>query len=79
MMRPLIEFCTSNMHHGTGQVMKLMEANPDYDVLEYGCLGNCGECYAGPYALLDGQFIGAATAEELLARLEEAILALYPK
>lgn len=78
-MRPLIEFCSSNMHHGTARVMKELEAEPDYDVLEYGCLGSCGECSAGPYALLDGQFIRADTADELLERLKAAIAVRYPK
>lgn len=68
-MRPIIEFCASNMHHGTGQVMKKLEGNPDYDVVEYGCLGNCGECYMFPYALVNGEIVAAETAEELLDRI----------
>jgi len=64
-MRPIIEFCASNMHHGTDRLMKKLEANPDYDVLEYGCLGNCGECYLAPYALVNGERVAAATVEEL--------------
>jgi uncharacterized protein YuzB (UPF0349 family) len=61
------------MHHGTDRVMKKLEANPDYDVVEYGCLGSCGECYAMPYALLNGEFVGADTPEELLIKLEGII------
>lgn len=38
-MRPIIEFCTNNMHHGTEKIMKDLERNKDYDVIEYGCLG----------------------------------------
>ncbi|TDF98901.1 YuzB family protein [Paenibacillus piri] len=64
-MRPIIEFCTNNMHHGTDKLMQELEANPDYDVIEYGCLGNCGECYMFPYALVNGEIVAAATAEEL--------------
>ncbi|MCC2686253.1 MAG: UDP-N-acetylmuramoylalanine--D-glutamate ligase [Paenibacillaceae bacterium] len=75
-MRPIIEFCTSNMHHGTDEVMRKLAANPDYDVVEYGCMGNCGECYDMPYALLNGDFITAQTADELyeaiLAKIKEA-------
>jgi uncharacterized protein YuzB (UPF0349 family) len=74
-MRPIIEFCASNMHHGTDNVMKLLEANPEYDVIEYGCLGNCGQCYMEPYALLNGEIIAAPTADELydliLAKIKE--------
>lgn len=70
-MRPIIEFCTNNMHHGTGEVMKKLEQSPDYDVIEYGCLGNCGECYMFPYALVNGEIVPAETPEKLL----DAILA----
>lgn len=72
-MRPIIEFCTNNMHHGTDKLMKKLEANPDYDVIEYGCLGNCGECYMFPYALVNGEIVAAATAEELEERVEHKI------
>lgn len=70
-MRPIIEFCTNNLHHGTASLMKKLEQNPDYDVIEYGCLGNCGECYTLPFALVNGEIIAGSTAEEL----EEAITA----
>ncbi|MFE5323939.1 YuzB family protein [Paenibacillus sp. NPDC056579] len=72
-MRPIIEFCTNNMHHGTDKLMKKLEANPDYDVIEYGCLGNCGECYMFPYALVNGEIVAAATAEELEKQVEHKI------
>jgi uncharacterized protein YuzB (UPF0349 family) len=64
-MRPIIEFCTNNMHHGTERLMKNLEQNPEYDVIEYGCLGNCGECYLAPYAMVNGEVIASATVEQL--------------
>ncbi|PZD94358.1 UDP-N-acetylmuramoylalanine--D-glutamate ligase [Paenibacillus sambharensis] len=64
-MKPIIEFCSSNMHHGTDQVMKRLEENPDFEVIEYGCLGNCGECYMFPYALVDGEIVAAESADAL--------------
>lgn len=74
-MRPIIEFCTANMHHGTEKLMKALEANPDYDVIEYGCLGNCGTCYMFPYALVNGEIVEGADVEELekkvLAKIKE--------
>ncbi|WP_379130452.1 YuzB family protein [Paenibacillus sp. sgz500958] len=68
-MRPIIEFCASNLGHGTDKLMHKLEQNPEYDVIEYGCLNNCGECYVKPFAMLDGEIIEADTPEEL----EEAI------
>jgi uncharacterized protein YuzB (UPF0349 family) len=72
-MRPIIEFCASNAHHGTDQVMKKLESNPEYDVIEYGCLGNCGTCYLFPYALVNGEIVEAATADELYDKIMEKI------
>jgi len=72
-MRPIIEFCTNNMHHGTEKVMKELERSPEYDVVEYGCLGNCGECYMFPYALVNGEIVPAETADQLLERIMDKI------
>lgn len=64
-MRPIIEFCASNMHHGTDRIMKLLESDPEYDVIEYGCLGNCGECYLVPFALVNGEIVSGTSADQL--------------
>lgn len=66
MIKPLIEFCASNMHHGTDKIVKLLEQDDKYDVIEYGCLGNCGECYMMPYAIVEGEIVSAETPEQLL-------------
>jgi uncharacterized protein YuzB (UPF0349 family) len=72
-MRPIIEFCASNLHHGTEKLMKALEANPDYDVVEYGCLGNCGTCFLFPFALVNGEIVEAADADELEAKIRAKI------
>jgi uncharacterized protein YuzB (UPF0349 family) len=72
--RPIIEFCASNMHHGTDAVMRRLEAEPDkYEVIEYGCLGNCGECFLFPYAYVNGEIVAAETPEELYEAILKAI------
>ncbi|MHA0856688.1 YuzB family protein [Paenibacillus sp. CMAA1364] len=75
-MRPIIEFCTNNLHFGTDEVMELLEANLDYDVVEYGCLSNCGQCYLMPYAMVNGEILSSDSADELLnmirAKIKEA-------
>lgn len=68
-MQPIIEFCVNNMHHGTDKVMERLEGNPEYDVLEYGCLGNCGECYMFPYALVNGEVVAGEAADELYDKI----------
>ncbi len=73
MLKTMIEFCASNMHHGTDRLMKKLEANPDFDVIEYGCLGNCGECYMFPFGMVNGEIIAADTVEELEERMMKAI------
>ncbi|MGF7047077.1 uncharacterized protein YuzB (UPF0349 family) [Paenibacillus sp. DS2015] len=72
-MRPIIEFCTNNMHFGTDEVMSKLEANPDYDVIEYGCLSNCGQCYMMPYAMVDGEIVSANSSDELYIAIIEKI------
>lgn len=73
MIRPIIEFCQSNMHNGTDMILKELEGNPDYDVVEYGCLGNCGQCYAMPYALVNGEIVSADDADSLYTLIKEKI------
>lgn len=64
------------MHFDTDIVMKKLESNPDYDVVEYGCLSNCGQCYMMPYAMVDGEIVTADSADELydaiIAKIKEA-------
>ncbi|MBB6730752.1 YuzB family protein [Cohnella zeiphila] len=62
----VIEYCVSNLHHGTEAVLRRLEEElPDVEVVEYGCLGNCGECYLSPYVLVNGESIVAENAEAL--------------
>jgi len=72
-IKPIVEFCASNMHHGTDRVMKRLEQNPDYEVIEYGCLGNCGECYLFPFAFVNGDIVAAETADELYDKIEASV------
>ncbi len=68
-MLRLVEFCTNNMHNGTDRVMRLIEERPDAETIEYGCLGNCGQCYLEPFALVDGEIVAAETADALYERI----------
>jgi uncharacterized protein YuzB (UPF0349 family) len=72
-MRPIIEFCTNNMHHGTDATMRHFEQNRDYDVIEYGCLGNCGQCLSEPFALVNGWIVEADNTSELESKIADKI------
>lgn len=72
-MRPLVEFCISNLTSEVEKVKDALEQDPGIDVMVYDCLGNCSECCVSPYALVDGEFIAADTGPELLKAIREAI------
>ncbi|MFJ9501691.1 DUF1450 domain-containing protein [Brevibacillus centrosporus] len=74
-MKPLVEFCASNVSSYTQSVLDALENDPDLDVdvLEYGCLGYCGECYMLPFALVNGKLVQAETADELLTKIKNKI------
>ncbi len=72
-MRPIIEFCASNLGHGTKQLMNKLEQNLEYDVMEYGCLNNCGQCYLSPFAMVNGEIIEADSPTELEAAIDTKI------
>lgn len=73
MFKTMIEFCASNMHHGTDRIMQLFEQNDEYEVTEYGCLGNCGECYLNPFALVEGAIVSADSVDELYDNILKTI------
>ncbi|MED4584195.1 DUF1450 domain-containing protein [Brevibacillus choshinensis] len=74
-MKPLVEFCASNVSSYTQSVVDALENDPelDVDVLEYGCLGYCGECYMQPFALVNGNLVQAETSEELLTKIKNKL------
>ena len=72
-MFPLVEFCVSNMAKGGYIVYEKLENDPDVDVLEYGCLQNCGMCSSGLYVLVDGDIVEGDTPDDLLNNIYKHI------
>lgn len=68
-MRPIVEFCAVNLASGTQKVLEELEKDPDFDVIEYGCLSFCGRCSASPFALVNGKVISAESNEELIKKI----------
>ena len=68
----IVEFCVSNAHHGTEGLIDKLNQLPDVETIEYGCLGNCGECYLSPYVMVNGETVVAETAEALYEAILQA-------
>lgn len=74
MFKPTIEFCASNMHHGTEELLDKYEDDNNYEAIEYGCLGNCGECYMKPFALVNGTIVSADSVAELDLKIQQFLV-----
>ena len=65
-----IKFCENNFGYETENVVnKLKETLKDTKVEVSPCLGHCGECANGPFALINDTFISADTAETLYNKI----------
>ena len=72
-MKPIVEFCVSNMANGSQESFEKLERDPNLDVLEYGCLSYCTQCAESLYALVNGEIVEAGTPEELTQKVYEFI------
>ena len=68
-MKPIIEFCVSNVASGAYQAMQQLEKDPNLDVMEYDCLRYCGICSSNLYALVNGEVVKADSTEQLIENI----------
>ncbi|ADH98690.1 YuzB family protein [Salisediminibacterium selenitireducens] len=68
-MKPIVEFCMSNLASGTHPVFAELEKDPDLDVIEYGCLSFCGQCARTKFALVNGDIVTGDTNDDLIANI----------
>lgn len=68
-MRPIIEFCVSNVVSGSRKAMEELEKDPNLDVMEYDCLRFCGICSSHCYALVNGEIITSDSSEGLVENI----------
>ncbi|MEC2055660.1 YuzB family protein [Peribacillus psychrosaccharolyticus] len=68
-MKPIIEFCISNLASGAQEALEQLERDPNLDIVEYGCLSQCGKCAASLYALVNGDPVSGETTEELVSNI----------
>lgn len=69
MIKPIIEFCISNLANGSQRAREILERDPNLDIIEYGCLGYCGKCASTLYALVNGEMVTGASPEELVENI----------
>ena len=69
---PEIKFYENNYPQGAEEVTaKLEKAGISFEVEP--CLGYCGDCASGPFALVDDELIQADTPEELYEKIKKSI------
>jgi uncharacterized protein YuzB (UPF0349 family) len=71
LIKPIVEFCISNLANGSQRALEKLEKDPNLDIIEYGCLGYCGKCAQSLFAMVNGDVVTAETAEELVERVYE--------
>lgn len=72
-MYPIVEFCVSNLASCDDDILGKLEADPELDVVEYGCLDHCGLCGESLYALVNGEVVTGKTSEELMKNIYQYI------
>ncbi|WP_404404575.1 YuzB family protein [Jeotgalibacillus malaysiensis] len=70
-MKPIIEFCISNIASGSQEAFETLERDPNLDVIEYGCTSHCGICAAAMFAIVNGELVEADTPKELVEAVYE--------
>lgn len=68
-MKPIIEFCISNLANGAQTALQQLEKDPNLDIIEYGCLGYCGKCAHSLYALVNGEIVTGINPDELVENI----------
>lgn len=69
MIKPIIEFCISNLANGSQRAREILERDLNLDIIEYGCLGYCGKCASTLYALVNGEMVTGTTPDELVENI----------
>ena len=69
-----VKFCENNFVHGTEKLTDKIENElSNVSVETEACLGYCGDCAAGPFALVDGEFVDAESADELYSKIKSQL------
>lgn len=69
----IIEICQTNKANWTKSLRERMERDFEssgVEMLEYDCLGNCEQCSASPFVIVEGEFVTADCSEALLEEIK---------
>lgn len=67
-----VQFCENNYGQGADEVIEKLQ-NDGIDLEVEDCLGYCGDCAVGPFALVDDELIQTDTPEELYNKIKDII------
>lgn len=69
-----IKFCDNNYAQGIEDIVnKLKSEMNEGEVQVEPCLGYCGDCAVGPFALVDDELVQADTPEELYDKIKKEL------
>jgi uncharacterized protein YuzB (UPF0349 family) len=69
-----VRLCENNFSHGTEMLIdRIKEELEDVSVDVEPCLGYCGDCATGPFALVNDELVKAESAEELFHMIEDIV------
>ncbi|HBV86543.1 DUF1450 domain-containing protein [Desulfosporosinus sp.] len=68
-----VKFCENNFQFGTEYVADNLKKD-GVSVEVESCLGYCGDCAVGPFALVDDELVQAESADELYDMIRENAL-----
>jgi uncharacterized protein YuzB (UPF0349 family) len=69
-----INFCENNFAQGVEEVKNKVENDfSDANIEVLPCLGYCGDCAVGPFAVVNDEFVDASSPDELYEKIEQQL------
>ena len=69
-----LSFCENNLSQGTDTVIDMLRpVLKNAKISVESCLGQCGECAMGLFAMVNDELVTADTTEELYERILEIV------
>ncbi|MED4130319.1 MULTISPECIES: DUF1450 domain-containing protein [Shouchella] len=72
----LIECCMNNVHNGTDEVINSLLSLPHVEIVEYGCLTQCGVCNQEHFLFINDTYVAGETPAQLLEKINKICFTL---